>query len=85
MLVVFPYVDDLLIIGNNTKQIDELMKDTRHSFEVPNLGLITYQLEMEITQLKDDFFICQKNYTIEIIKKLKLQNCKQISTPMKQI
>lgn len=52
---------------------------------MPNLGLITYELEMEITQLKDDFFICQKNYTNEIIKKLKLENCNQISTPMKQI
>lgn len=43
---------------------------------------MTYFLELEITQGKDEFFIFQKKYSKEILKKLKLENCKEISAPM---
>ena len=39
---------------------------------------------MEITQLKDNFFVFQKIYTNEILNELKVENCKEISTTMKE-
>ncbi|XP_055814581.1 uncharacterized mitochondrial protein AtMg00810-like [Solanum dulcamara] len=54
------------------------------AFEMSNLGFMTYFLGMEITQGKDEFFICQKKYAKEILKKFKMENCKEISAPVNQ-
>ncbi|XP_047264661.1 uncharacterized mitochondrial protein AtMg00810-like [Capsicum annuum] len=52
------------------------------AFEMFDLGLMTYFLGMEITQGKDEFFIFQKKYAKEILKKFKMKNCKEVNTPM---
>ena len=81
ILVVSLYVDDLLITGSSTKLIDEFKQAMMQAFEMSDLGLMTYFLGMEITQGKDEFFICQKKYAKEILKKFKMENCKEINTP----
>nr|KYP66217.1 hypothetical protein KK1_012504 [Cajanus cajan] len=57
------------------------MKDV---FEMTDLGLMTYFLGMEITQKKNEIFICQKKYAKEILKKFQLDECKIMNTPMNQ-
>jgi hypothetical protein len=47
-----------------------------------DLGLMTYFLGMEIKQGKDEVFICQKKYAKEILKKFKLEECREMNTPM---
>ncbi|XP_014515533.1 uncharacterized protein LOC106773347 [Vigna radiata var. radiata] len=51
-------------------------------FEMTDLGLMTYFLGMEITQKKNEIFICQKKYAKEILKKSHLGECKPMNTPM---
>ena len=82
ILVVSLYVDDLLITGSSERLIDGFKQDMMQGFEMYDLGLMTYFLGMEITQGKDEFFICQKKYAKEILKKFKMENCKEISAPM---
>lgn len=53
-------------------------------FEMTDLGLMTYFLGMEITQRKNEIFICQKKYAREILKKFHLDDCKEVNTPMNQ-
>uniref|UniRef100_A0A0V0HJ10 Putative ovule protein n=1 Tax=Solanum chacoense TaxID=4108 RepID=A0A0V0HJ10_SOLCH len=72
------------ITGNSEKLIDEFKQDMTQAFEMSDLGLMTYFLGMKITQGKYEFFICQKMYAKEILKKFKMENCKEISTPMNQ-
>lgn len=55
-----------------------------NSFEMTDLGLMTFFLGMEIKQAEHEVFICQKKYTKEILKKFKLEECKEVSTPMNQ-
>jgi len=84
ILVVSLYVDDLLITESSEKLIDEFKQYMMQAFEMSDLGLMTYFLGIEITQGKDEFFVCQKKYAKEILKKFKMDNCKEISTPMNQ-
>lgn len=37
---------------------------------------------MEIKQNEHEVFICQKKYAKEILKKFKLEECKEMTTPM---
>ncbi|XP_049355210.1 uncharacterized protein LOC125819827 [Solanum verrucosum] len=70
--------------GNSEKLIDEFKQDMTQTLEMSDLRLMTYFLGMKITQGKYEFFVCQKKYTKEILKKFKMEKCKEISTPMNQ-
>ncbi|XP_062094006.1 uncharacterized mitochondrial protein AtMg00810-like [Humulus lupulus] len=52
------------------------------SFEMTDLGLMHYFLEIEITQKKDGIFISQKKYTETLLKKFKMEGYKTVSTPL---
>ena len=76
------YVDDLLVTGNNTSIVEKFKQEMMEIFEMTDLGLMTFFLGMEIKQSDFEVFICQKKYAKEILKKFKLEECKQMGTPM---
>ncbi|XP_049357591.1 secreted RxLR effector protein 161-like [Solanum verrucosum] len=75
-------VDDLPVIGNNTRLVEEFKEEMMQVFEMTDLDLMTYFLGMEIKQRKSEVFISQKKYAKEIVKKIQMEECKLISTPM---
>ncbi|KZV25304.1 retrovirus-related Pol polyprotein from transposon TNT 1-94 [Dorcoceras hygrometricum] len=82
ILIISLYVDDLLVTGNNTNIVEKFKQEMMEIFEMTNLGLMTFFLGMEIKQSEFEVFICQKKYAKEILKKFKLEECKQMGTPM---
>ncbi|KZV41734.1 retrovirus-related Pol polyprotein from transposon TNT 1-94 [Dorcoceras hygrometricum] len=82
ILIISLYVDDLLVTGNNTSIVEKFKQEMMEIFEMTNLGLMTFFLGMEIKQSEFEVFICQKKYAKEILKKFKLEDCKQMGTPM---
>lgn len=84
ILIISLYVDDLLVTGSNLALIDEFKQEMKDVFEMTDLGLMTYFLGMEITQKRNEIFICQKKYAKEILKKFQLDECKTMNTPMNQ-
>nr|KYP54959.1 Retrovirus-related Pol polyprotein from transposon TNT 1-94 [Cajanus cajan] len=48
-LIVSLYVDDLLVIGNESNSLNQFKKDMEKEFEVTNLGEMKYVLGMEIS------------------------------------
>ena len=49
-----------------------------------DLGLMTYFLRMEIKQVEDEVFICQRKYAKKKRKKFHMEDCKATVTPMNQ-
>ena len=84
ILIISLYVDDLLVTGNNTSFVEKFKQEMMEVFEMTDLGLMTFFLGMEIIQDEHEVFICQKKYAKEILKKFKLEECKEMSTPMNQ-
>eukprot|EP01018_Ginkgo_biloba_P009512 Gb_17559 [translate_table: standard] len=58
ILVVILYVDDLIITGSNTSQINYLKKQLSEAFEMSDLDLLHYYLGMEFWQKGDIIFVC---------------------------
>lgn len=77
-------MDDLLVNENNVVQIEEFKKEMMKIFEMIDLGERTYFLGMEIKQMQNEVFICQKNYLKEILRRFKIEECKSVRTPMNQ-
>jgi hypothetical protein len=82
ILIVSVYVDDLLITGNMEKMVAEFKMKMKNKFEMNELGLLSYFLGMEIMQSKLRCFLCQRNFTMKLLKKFAMENCKPVSTPM---
>ena len=47
-----------------------------------NFGLLTYFLGLEVRQLRNQFFISQRKYAKEILKKFHMESCEAVETPM---
>ena len=82
ILIVSVYVDDLLITGYKEKLVEEFKINMKNKFEMNELGLLSYFLGMEITQSSQGSFLCQKNFTMKLLSKFAMENCKSITTPM---
>ena len=61
-------MDDLIYIGNNEKMIKDFKEDMMKTFEITDLGLMHYFLEIEISEKEDGIFISQKKYKESLIK-----------------
>jgi hypothetical protein len=75
------YVDDLFLIGNE-KLIDGCKRELASEFEMKDLALMHYFLGLEVWQRSDEIFLSQGKYTVEILKKFRMMDCKSMTTPM---
>lgn len=60
----------------------DFKEDVMKTFEMADLGLISYFLSIEVSQGNDGIFISQKKYTTDLLKKFKMYGCKLIATPL---
>jgi len=51
-------------------------------FKMSLLGELTYFLGLQISQQKKGIFICQAKHIKEMLKKLKMEDCKLVLTPI---
>ncbi|KAF2293784.1 hypothetical protein GH714_004737 [Hevea brasiliensis] len=84
ILIISLYVDDLLITRSNAHMIKEFKSEMLTTFEMTDLGEMSYFLRMEISQSKKGIFICQRKYAAEILKRFGMENSKPIGTPLCQ-
>jgi hypothetical protein len=80
-LILVLYVDDLFLTS-----IKILIVECKYvffsKFEMKDLGMMHYFLGLKVWQRTDEIFMCQGKYTVEILKKFGMLNCKPMATPM---
>nr|GEY46757.1 ribonuclease H-like domain-containing protein [Tanacetum cinerariifolium] len=82
ILLVQIYVDDIIFGSTNKdlcKAFEKLMKD---KFQISSMGELTFFLGLQIKQKKDEIFISQYKYVVEILRKFGLTYRKSTSTPI---
>lgn len=84
MIVVSLYVDDLLVTGEDPRNVDKLRHELEKEFEMSSLGLMNYFLGVEVIQCQRGIFISQEKYIKDLLKKFNLEECNPMSTPMIQ-
>lgn len=84
LLVVGVYVDDLIICGPSVSKITEFKQQMMSTFNMSDLGLLSYYLGMEVRQNKDSITICQRSYAAKIVEQCQMTECNPTDTPMKQ-
>ena len=69
------YVDDLFFTGNEKLMI-WCKKKLASMFEMKDIGLMHYFLGLEVWQRHKEIFLGQGKYTIDILKRFGMLECK---------
>ena len=54
------------------------------SFDMSDLGLLTYYLGLKVRQTTDEITFCQKAYAAKLVESLNMTGCNPSDTPMEQ-
>ncbi|XP_021726228.1 uncharacterized protein LOC110693416 [Chenopodium quinoa] len=80
-LVILLYVDDMLITGTSTAQIDGVKKALDKAFTIKDLGDLKYFLGIEITRNSDGTFLSQRKYIKDVIFYAGMDDCSAGAVP----
>ena len=73
-LIVLVYIDDLLITCDKEQLVEEFKASINDKFEINELGLIIYFLDMEVSlSLYIIIFLCQKRFSLKLLNKFDIK------------
>jgi len=80
--VLLIYVDDIILAGNSSCDIQEITTCLDKKFRVKDLGNLKYFLTLEVARSHKGIHICQKKYALNILSHSGLLAFKSTITPM---
>ncbi|RVW85272.1 Retrovirus-related Pol polyprotein from transposon RE1 [Vitis vinifera] len=83
MTILIVYVDDIILTGDNTREVERLKKVLATEFEVKDLGQMRYFLGMEVARLRKGISISQRKYVLDLLTETGMIGCKPSDTPIK--
>ncbi|PKU78369.1 Retrovirus-related Pol polyprotein from transposon TNT 1-94 [Dendrobium catenatum] len=75
------YVDDILITGNNSEAISNLISKLAARFNLKDLGLANQFLGISIHYANNSYFLSQKSYALSILQQVEMEDCKGLANP----
>ncbi|WVZ48998.1 hypothetical protein U9M48_000383 [Paspalum notatum var. saurae] len=82
ILLVGFYVDDLIITGPSSREIDVFKEQMKENFSMSDLGLLSYYLGIEVCQTEGSITVCQSAYARKILENAGMSECNMCHTPM---
>ena len=82
MVVLLLYVDDIILTASTSSLLQFLLDSLKQEFRMTDLGKLHYFLGIEVQNLKEGLFLCQRKYAMDLINRACMLSCKPISTPL---
>ncbi|KAJ0481517.1 putative RNA-directed DNA polymerase [Helianthus annuus] len=83
-VAAFIYVDDVVIVGNDSVKIQHTKDQLDEMFSIKDMGPLKYFLGIEVSRIKECLVLSQRKYTLDILRDSGLEGCKPSSFPMEQ-
>ncbi|BBN67319.1 transposable element gene [Prunus dulcis] len=80
MTLLIIYVDDMIVTGDDTVEIEELQKCLAYEFKMKYLGSLKYFLGLEVTPSKYGLFLSQRKYVMDLLADTGMLDCKPADT-----
>ncbi|KAK3003592.1 hypothetical protein RJ639_018169 [Escallonia herrerae] len=83
IVILFLYVDDMLIVGQDRKMIKEFKKELSKSFEMKDLVQTCHILGMQIVRDRKTkmLWLSQQKYIKRVLERFNMNDAKPVSTP----
>jgi hypothetical protein len=75
------YVDDIIVVSSSASDVSDLLGALQNDFALKDLGSLHYFLGIEVQHVDDGRRMSQKKYTLDLLQRASMQNCKPMSTP----
>ena len=82
MILVGVYVDDLVVTGTNVSIINKFNQGMETNFDMSDLGILRYYLEIKVYQKKDNILITQEGYAKKLLKDAGMYDCNPTLVPI---
>ncbi|GJW05787.1 ribonuclease H-like domain-containing protein [Tanacetum coccineum] len=81
-LALLVYVDDIIITGNDTSEIEKFKEFLRTKFMIKDLGNLKYFLRIEVINTDKGICLNQRKYVLDLLTDYGMLACKPARTPM---
>ncbi|XP_050897762.1 uncharacterized mitochondrial protein AtMg00810-like [Lathyrus oleraceus] len=81
LMIAQIYVEDIVFGGMSDEMVQHIFKQMQSEFEMSLVGELTYFLGLQVKQLEDSIFLCQRKYAKNIVNKFELENASHKRTP----
>ena len=75
------YVDDIIVTGNDSAQVHNLITALGMVFELMDLGPFNYFLGIQITKTSHGLTLTQPKYASDVLHRFNMENSKPTKTP----
>ena len=76
------YVDDLVIIGNNSTLVATIIKQLGDMFSLKDMSFLHFFLGIEVIPTRAGLFLSQHKYVRELLDHTRISSAKDVSTPL---
>ena len=76
------YVDDIILTGNSSSEIQDVTMLLDQTFKIKDLGNLKYFLGLEIARSSAGIHLCQRKYTLDILFDSGMLGCRPNTTPL---
>jgi hypothetical protein len=76
------YVDDIILTASSTELLHRTIFALQREFAMKDLGPLHHFLGITVERRPDKLFLHQRTYTLDILKRAVMTNCKPCSTPV---
>ena len=80
--ILIVYVDDIIVIGNDSEEVERIKQMMAKEFEVKDLGALRYFLGMEFARSKKVISVSQRKYILDLLEETGMLGCKPSKTPI---
>ena len=81
-ILLIIHINDIVITGNDTEEIDSLKKHLQAQFQIKDLGSLKYFLGIEVVRSKKSILLSQRKYVLDLLSEVGMLGCRSIDSPM---
>ena len=81
-MFVVVYVDDIIVIGNDAREISSLKVYLNTAFKIKDLGFVNYFLGLEVLQSTQGVVLTRRKFTMELLSEFLPDDTTAISPPL---
>ena len=74
------YVDDIILTGDDVREMNRLKTSISSTFEIKDIGPLKYFLGMEVARSKKGIVVSQRNYVLDLFKEIGMSGCRLADT-----
>ncbi|XP_062082167.1 uncharacterized mitochondrial protein AtMg00810-like [Humulus lupulus] len=79
--VLIVYVDDIVLTGDDSSELEKLKRRLGEEFEIKDLGNLNYFLGKEFARSREGIFVSQRKYVLDLLNETGMMGCKPAETP----